>query len=278
MAEAFPRSFALIGPGRAGGSLALALAAAGVECVGVAGPAPDHAGAAVLADRLVAPVRTVDHVADGAELLVITVPDDAIRGAAALAQPGIGPGTLVVHCSGLAPLDALPLRAIAAKGAAGAALHPLQTLPDAERGAALLAGSWAAVAGDDRVSDVARRLGLRPFPVSDESRARYHAAACVASNHLVVLLAQVDRLGGGADVPTEAFTPLIRSTLDNVDAIGPVAALTGPVARGDVETVARHLATLDAEERALYLPLARGALDLVAEPHPGMRELLDSAR
>jgi predicted short-subunit dehydrogenase-like oxidoreductase (DUF2520 family) len=139
------------------------------------------------------------------------------------------------------------------------ALHPLQTFPTVDAGLARLAGSWCAIAGDPQVGGLAAQLGLRPVPVSDEDRARYHAAACIASNHLVALLDQVERV---SPIPLEAFLPLVHATLDNVAGLGPEAALTGPVSRGDVETVRAHLAALPPDEHATYRALARAAYQL----------------
>ena len=100
--------------------------------------------------------------------------------------------------------------------------------------------------------------------VDDEHRAAYHAAACIASNHLVALLGQVERVAATAGVPLAAYLDLVRQTVDNVAALGPVEALTGPVRRGDDATVARHLAALDPSERAAYEALADAARRLVA--------------
>src|SRR5262249_56629412 len=96
------------------------------------------------------------------------------------------------------------------------------------------------------------RLGGRPSRAPPADRVRYHAAACVASNHLVALLGQVERLAADAGVPFEAFLPLVRGTVGNIETIGPAAALTGPVARGEHETVARHLDALPEEDREPY--------------------------
>jgi predicted short-subunit dehydrogenase-like oxidoreductase (DUF2520 family) len=99
--------------------------------------------------------------------------------------------------------------------------------------------------------------------VADEARTNYHAAAVIASNHLVALLGQVQRVAAAAGIPFEAYLDLVRGTVDNVAAVGPRAALTGPVARGDWETVARHLAVLPPEERSAYQALADQAARLV---------------
>jgi predicted short-subunit dehydrogenase-like oxidoreductase (DUF2520 family) len=109
------------------------------------------------------------------------------------------------------------------------------------------------------VERIALTLGMRPFRVDGADRVRYHTAACVASNHLVALLGQVERLAAQAGVPFEAFLPLVRGTVANVTELGPAAALTGPVARGDHETVARHIDALPHDERDTYRALVREA-------------------
>ena len=120
-----------------------------------------------------------------------------------------------------------------------------------------------ATAGDPGIAEVVEDLGGRSFTVEDDARALYHAAACIASNHLVALLGQVERVGGAAGVPLEAYLALVRETVENVATLGPARALTGPVARGDTATVERHLAALPAAERDAYRALAERAKRLL---------------
>ncbi len=141
-------------------------------------------------------------------------------------------------------------------------LHPLQSLPSVEIGVERLPGSWCAVDGPAGVERLAVSLGMRPFRVADDQRVTYHAAASIASNHLVALLGQAARIAVDAGIPAEALLPLVRATLENVEALGPEAALTGPVARGDTDTVARHLDALPTDEQRAYRALAAEALRL----------------
>ena len=120
-----------------------------------------------------------------------------------------------------------------------------------------------ATAGDPVGVDVVNALDGRSVAVADADRSTYHAAAAVAANHLVALLGQVDRLAGSIGVPLEAYLDLARGALADVAEVGPVDALTGPVARGDRDTVARHLAALPEEERTIYAVLAGAAERLV---------------
>jgi predicted short-subunit dehydrogenase-like oxidoreductase (DUF2520 family) len=214
----------IVGRGRAGGSLAGALEAVGWEVE--VGP-----GASAVA-------------ADGVDLVVLAVPDGAIASVAGAVAPG---SAVVAHLSGSLGLDVL------APHERRASVHPLVSLPTPEVGAERLrAGAWFAVAGDPIAAAVVAALGGRSVEVPDEQRAAYHAAACIASNHLVALLGQVERVAAGVGVPLEAYLDLARATVSNVAALGPAAALTGPAARGDTATLDRHRAALDPSEIAAY--------------------------
>ncbi len=229
----------VVGAGRAGRALALALGRAGWEVVGLLGRTDDPAAAA--------------HDTD---LVVVAAPDAVVAEVSAAIEPD--PRAVVAHLAGSLGLDVL------AGHARVAAVHPLVTLPDPERGAArLAAGAWFAIAGDPLAQRMVSDLGGRWFEVADADRAAYHAAAVVASNHLVALLGQVDRIAGSIGVPAEAYLDLARGALDDVAVLGPAAALTGPTARGDWATVARHLAALDPAERPAYRALADAARRLI---------------
>lgn len=230
-------SLRIIGPGRAGGALGGAL-----ERVGWTVEAPLRRG------------EDVRGAGTGVDLVVVATPDASIAEVAAAIAPT---GAVIAHLAGSLGLDVL------APHERRAAVHPLVALPDAELGAARLSGAWFALAGDPIAQRVAADLGGRWFEVADEDRAAYHAAAVVASNHLVALMGQVDRIAGSVGAPGEAYVALAAGALSNVAAVGPAAALTGPVARGDWATVRRHLAALDPSERAAYLAMAAEARRLV---------------
>jgi predicted short-subunit dehydrogenase-like oxidoreductase (DUF2520 family) len=265
-APAGASTVALVGPGRAGTTIAAALAGRGRQVVAVAGRRPDAPSTRAAAARLGAPAVAVEEAARGADVVIVATPDGAIEDAAARLSAGVTPDTLVVHLSGARGLDAL-----AGVPARVGALHPLQTFPDADAGLARLPGSWCAVAGDPAVTQLATELGLRPVILDDADRTRYHAAACIASNHLVALLGQVERV---SPVPIDALVPLIHATLANVAARGAAGALTGPVQRGDIETVRAHLDALPADEHDAYRALAREARRLADRPDAGLDEVL----
>ncbi len=263
------RAFALVGPGRAGAAIALALRDRGVTPVSVAGRTSDSPTARSVAKLLGAAPVPVSDAGRDADLVIVATPDAAIAAAAAEVAPSLESASLVVHLSGARSLSELDAVAGARPDVEVGSLHPLQSLPDGALGRDRLPGSWCAVDGSPRVERLALSLGMRPFRIDEAERVRYHAAACVASNHLVALLAQVERIASSAGVPVAAFLPLVRATLDNVERLGPAAALTGPVARGDVDTVARHLDALSIDELDAYSVLAREAAGLAgSDPAP----------
>ena len=259
-------ALALVGPGRAGTTMAAALRDRGWRVVAVAGRSPDAPSTRAAAARFGAPAVAVDSVALDADLVIIATPDAVIDEVAAALASTVRPDTLVIHLSGARGLDAL-----ATVPARLGALHPLQTLPSTDAGGETLPGSWCAVAGDPQVAALAASLGLRAVTVADDDRARYHAAACIASNHLVALLDQVEAV---APIPLEAYLPLVRTAVENVATLGPSAALTGPVARGDVTTVRDHLGALDPDDRAAYLELARRAHQIAGRTDPELETVL----
>jgi predicted short-subunit dehydrogenase-like oxidoreductase (DUF2520 family) len=218
----------IIGPGRAGTSLAAALAARGWVFAGFLGRGDDLSCAA-----------------RGVDVLVLATPDDTIAEVAAAVEPV--PTTTVVHLSGSLGLEAL------APHPRRAGLHPLVPLPNGTVGAARLAsGVTFAVAGDPFVRAIVESLGGRVVEIADGDRAAYHAAACIAANHVVALLGQVERVATSVGLDLESFLPLTRAAVDDVADLGPGAALTGPARRGDWATLSRHLDALPESERAAY--------------------------
>lgn len=231
------RSVRIVGGGRAGGSLARALAATGRWSVaGVLGRHDDVAGAAA-----------------GVDLLVIATPDNAVADVAAAVASS--PSTVVAHMAGSLGIDVLdphPRRAV---------LHPLASLPDAELGAAHLRAAWWGLDadGDTFAEEVVADLDGHVLRVAPADRARYHAAAAMAANHVVALLGQVERVAATFGAPLEAFLSLTRTAVDNVAALGPAAALTGPVKRGEEATIERHRAALPPGELDGYDAMVREA-------------------
>jgi predicted short-subunit dehydrogenase-like oxidoreductase (DUF2520 family) len=272
------RTVALIGPGRAGTTIALGLIEQGWTVVGVGGRAPDAPSTTFAAACLASTPALVSEVAQGAALVLVATPDRAIEQVLLTAEPAIEPGALVIHVAGSRGLDVYDALLQRRTGVRVGAMHPLQSFPSTTTGLERLAGAWAAVAGDPAVADIARSLGLRPFDLADSDRGRYHAAAVIASNHLVALLGQVERLATTCSVPFEAFAPLVFASVQNSFALGPEAALTGPIARGDLTTVEQHLRDLDPAERDAYRSLAREAARLTGRRDTGLDRLLGDLR
>ncbi len=257
----------VIGPGRAGVGLALALVQAGytVRLHGrrkkaVPKPLELTVGAADEPPAWVAQ----------AGVLIVAVRDDAISPLAeALARAeAVRADQVVLHLSGVLGQEALaPL--VPSRAALGS-LHPLQTISDPERAPARLKGTWAAVEGMPRAvqaaEGLAQELGMRPFRLSGKQKAIYHAGAVFASNYFVVVEAVAQRLlrhAGLSDADAwQALRPLVEGTFENLSRQEPKDALTGPVARGDEETIRSHLKSLTRDDALLYRALGRAALEL----------------
>jgi predicted short-subunit dehydrogenase-like oxidoreductase (DUF2520 family) len=256
----------------------LALVERGWDVVSVAGRAPDATSTTAAVACLSSRPALVSDAGRGAALVIIATPDRAIESAARSIASSLEPDALVLHLAGSRGLDAFAdLQALRPDVRVGA-LHPLQSFPTATIGLERLHGSWAAVAGDPQTAELARTLGLHPFELPDNRRLQYHATAVVASNHLVALLGQVERLASACGVPYDAFAPLVQSSVINAFGIGPALALTGPVARGDLVTVEQHLATLDPGERDAYRSLAREVARLTGRRDRALDRLLEDVR
>ncbi len=257
----------VIGPGRAGVGLALALVQAGytVRLHGrrkktVPKPLQLTVGAADEPPAWVAQ----------AGVLILAVRDDAISPLAeALARAeAVRSDQVVLHLSGVQGQEALA--SLVPSRAALGSLHPLQTISDPERAPARLKGTWAAVEGMPRAvqaaEGLAQEVGMRPFRVSGKQKAIYHAGAVFASNYFVVVEAIAQRLlrhAGLADAEAwQALRPLVEGTFENLTRQEPKDALTGPVARGDEATIRRHLESLTRDDALLYRALGRAALEL----------------
>lgn len=250
---------AIVGGGRMGRGLALALAEAG-ERVELA---PGRERGAGEAASMVAEAETI----------ILAVPDDAITSVAARLAAGsaISPGQIVLHLSGLHDRGALaPLEGT---GAALGSMHPLQTVPSAALAAERWRGAFAALEGDDRAlvegERLCRLLGLTSVRLPVGAKPAYHAGAVIASNYAVALAALASRVAAaaGVDPATAAriYLPLLRGTLESLERLPPAGALTGPIMRGDVATVRAHLGALSGEARRLYAVLGTATLALALE-------------
>ena len=198
-----------------------------------------------------------------AELCLLTVPDAAVAAVARAVAPLLGKTTGLVHCAGALTLEALQP---AAAGRPTGSFHPLVSVTGPETP---LAGHSVAIATRSRVlapllGRLAQALGLRPLRVPEEGRAAYHAGAAMVASGLVSLLDAAIAAWEAAGVPEReavaTLAALMRSALAGAEARGTVAALTGPVVRGDAEVVQAHVRALPEEVLAIYLALQQRVL------------------
>lgn len=259
----------MLGPGRVGTTLAAALTRAGHRVVAVAGGSDE---ARTRFTAAIAGARVHDSPAEaarGADLVLVTTPDDVIADVVTslVVADVVGPGDLVVHVAGAHGLA--PLRRAALAGAGVAACHPAQTFPTgAVDPEAIVGAAWAVTAAAaDRAwaRELVVQLGGEPHDVADGDRGLYHAALAVGSNAVAAATALARQLLLGARVadPAAFLRPLVAASTANVLRDG-AAAITGPVARGDVGTVEAHLAVLDRDVPHLaddYRWLTRVILD-----------------
>ncbi|HEX8130391.1 MAG TPA: DUF2520 domain-containing protein [Pyrinomonadaceae bacterium] len=279
---------AVIGAGRLGSALALALNGRGYRVVALVARRVAHArrAARFLSPRPLALAATqLDSLPDTVDLFIITTPDDQItqvaaRLAAVSAARGAQPARrrrqrIALHASG-----ALPSNALAPLGAHGfslGSLHPLVSISDPAGGARNLQGAFYCLEGEARALTAARKivraLGGQSFSVAARDKSLYHAAAVIASGHTVALFSLAAELlvrcGLGEARARRVLLPLLASTLDNLKSRAPEEALTGTFARADLFTVRKHLAALQGaagvrDATAVYALLGERSLQLAA--------------
>jgi predicted short-subunit dehydrogenase-like oxidoreductase (DUF2520 family) len=258
----------IIGPGRVGAALGVALTRAGHEVVAVAavsdlsvGRAREHFPGVPLTDPA--------GVVEAADLVLLTVPDDAlpglVNGLVTIGAPV--PGRLLAHTSGRYGISVL--EPATRQGALPLALHPVMTVTGRSDDLQRLRGISYGITTLEQLRPVAEVLVIEmdgePVFIAEEHRDLYHAALASAANHLVTLVTEACdllQLAGAGD-PARMLSPLLYAALDNALRLGD-AGLTGPVARGDAGTVAGHLAALREtapEALAVYVALARLTAD-----------------
>lgn len=270
----------IAGAGRIGQALGKILHDAGQPVVAIASRTQKHASsAAAFIGREVAAVSYTD-LPRSCSRLIIAVPDDALPAVVCLlAESGWKDGT-VVHTSGVNGTEVLA--SLAAQGSSCAALHPLQTVPSAEKGLTALIGCQYVLTGDGEAAQWSREIvGLllgRVLELPNEARALYHAAAVLLCNDFVVLAEAGFRLlaeaGLSREVAARAFASLADESVKNVFTMSRGAALTGPVARGDLGTIRKHLLAIQSvksssgevdEIEEIYRVLGSYALRLARE-------------
>jgi len=262
----------IIGAGVVGTALACLVHRAGYQVAAIASRRPESANRAC---RMLGVDVAVPEPAEAARrgtIVLITTPDDAIASVCeSLAGAGaFQAGSVVAHCSGALSSEVLaPARERC--GAHVASVHPMQTFATAASALSHFAGTWCFCEGDAEAVGVLRSLfaaiGGRVEQISTANKVLYHASAVMACNYLVVLLEAAGELAKQAGIDrtqaTAAMRPLLDATLENVSRFGPIDALTGPIARGDADTVERQLAAIEqvsGELAGLYRQLGRRAL------------------
>jgi len=258
----------VVGAGRVGTALAVALGRAGHEVSAVS--AVSDASVRRIEQRLPGvAIRHPPEVVASADLVLMTVPDDVLPGlVAGLAATGAAvEGRLIAHASGRHGLGVLD--PVVRAGALPLALHPVMTFTGRPDDIDRLAGISFGVTAPDPLRPVAEALvvemGGEPVFIAEEQRDLYHAALASGANYLVTLVVQASDLlrDAGVTHPARMLGPLLSAALDNALRLGD-AALTGPVARGDADTVASHINALRAdapEALPAYLALARLTAD-----------------
>lgn len=233
-----PPGLAVIGPGRAGGALAIAARSAGYRVQTVPGPS-----GAIPPELEATRVDDVRGLA-ACDLLILATPDDAIRQVAEHLARRPPPARTAAHLSGYASITRLA--SLERVGIEIGCLHPLQTLPSPRLGASALAGSSAAVtagsgAAARRLVAFAERLGITAFPLDDRLKPLYHAGAATVALGLATALGTASDLFEAAGVPWRRARALAEQVMENCFRLGPDQALTGPVVRGDRGTISGHL-------------------------------------
>ncbi|MEW6672861.1 MAG: Rossmann-like and DUF2520 domain-containing protein [Thermodesulfobacteriota bacterium] len=268
-------SFAIVGCGKVGNALGKFLTVAGYVAVGAASKSCSSARKAAELFKTGRYSEVPWEITPAADVVLITTPDGAIAETCRLiaANSGFKTGGVVLHCSG-----ALPSTILAPAGRCGAftgSMHPLQSFAADDFPRSPFEGILIAVEGEPRALAVARQmaadLGAAPLTIKTEAKTLYHAAAVAASNYLVTLLELAFRLLADAGISGpeayNALRPLIQGTLANIASVGIPQALTGPIARGDIETVKRHLLEIQArrpELSALFKALSFHTIDIAA--------------
>jgi predicted short-subunit dehydrogenase-like oxidoreductase (DUF2520 family) len=247
-----------IGAGTVGTALAVLLSQKGYEFIGASRRHPASTGKSDGAVSNLHLLENNQEVANAAELVFITTPDDAI--ASVVKEVKWKRGQSVVHCSGADSTDILePARK---SGAMIGCFHPLQTLASVKQAIENIPGSTFALEAEEplltTLKDMATALGGRWIILKASDKVAYHAAAVFASNYLVTLVKMSADLWQTFNIPTDqatkALLPLIRGTLNNIESIGIPQCLTGPIARGDTGTINKHLKTLREEAPSLLFP------------------------
>jgi len=258
-----------IGAGTVGTALSVRLSSKGYQVIAVSSRSQTSARKLAQTVSGCHVFNNNQDVADTAELIFITTPDDTIASVAAETQWHRGQS--VVHCSGALSVDILePAKKL---GARVGAFHPLQTFASVKQAIENMPGSTFAVEAEESLlstlKDMAIALDGHWIELKANDKVAYHAAAVIAGNYLVTIAKLATDLWQSFNIPqsqaTQALLPLIRGTIHNIDTVGIPQCLTGPIARGDIETIKKHLNALQKVAPALlstYQELGRQTIPI----------------
>ena len=264
------KKVSFIGAGRVGTTLAMLLSRAGYKIAAVSSRTPGSC------ERFLRHVKQGRICSDNAEaaalgeIVFITTNDDSITEVCAGISPQLR-GKLVVHCSGALTTDALK----SASGASKAVVHPMQAVPCVAKGVKSIPGSYFDVECDSKtfpeVKKLVHSIGGIPVRIEREDRIFNHIASCMVSNYPVALFTIALKLYEGTKIgeakATDMLMPLFEESVRNIQSAGAIQSLTGPIERGDIETVRKHLEVLSKVGwiKALYICLARSTLKLAEQ-------------
>jgi predicted short-subunit dehydrogenase-like oxidoreductase (DUF2520 family) len=263
------RKIAIVGAGIVGTALAYLLKEQGYTIVGMASRGEESLKKATsLVGSEIRTTTAPEEIAPEADLVFITTSDSAIQEVceAIAAKGGFRPGQIVVHTCGALPSTILTTAK--EQGALIASIHPLQSFADVKAAVKILPSSIFNMEGDPKVipilTELVQELGGKPLSIDTQEKPLYHAAAVVACNFFVTLVylsyQLFEAIGISQEDAAQALLPLIKGTVNNIENLGPVKALTGPIARGDVGVIKGHLEalkTVDPRFTDIYCAISR---------------------
>ena len=268
ISNSFPR-IGIVGCGRVGQVLGIAASRGNYPVTACASRSRGSAARLVAAITDCAVADTPADLAAACDWIFLTVPDDQV--ATVAASIPWGAHHLALHCSGALPADVLRTGDTTRARVAG--FHPIQTLADLDSGLANLPGSAIGIEADDEIYEplaaFARAIGATPLRLREGDRSLYHVGCVLASNFTVGLIALAihlwETVGIDPHTARDALLPLLAGTARNLSHAEPADALTGPLVRGDSQTIARHLTALETEPDAqsVYMAMSRSLLGLV---------------
>ncbi len=264
---------AIIGAGKVASVLAEAFCKNGYELVGISSRTIESANQLAQKFGAAGTTKAAD-ITLYADIILIATPDGCIGQVVeqVVQDGGFRPGQFLIHTSGGVSVEIL--NGARELGVFIGSMHPLQSFADIQSSVDVLVDCYFALGGDKEVigltQEIVKEFGGYSFIISDKDRPLYHGAACIVSNYFVSLMHWAIQIYAGfglsAQQATAALMPLVQGTVNNVEHLGATQALTGPISRGDVGTIAAHLAALkNKQEQELYAALGRYTLGVALE-------------